>query len=918
VVRQPVGTRTHPMTLCERMRSAASRARVAGNVNPCHKAVTITPGQPHACFLFVGAQALSKAFLYLSWAELGEQVVVFSLVLRSAITMTSRESNQNDGNSKVKHSVIMAPGEIEVKEWLDSTSEWAWRSSCGFVDFEIDQYVLVDSSKEVTLLIKIIVSRPENEPQYFDFFSSVYGDGSSAFDSWRKFKDSTLSYPYPDAWCIDEVVQDMMGHWQSDVLSNIADDHNKEYWADYDTQTPSSPALFCGICVLGNLHASPTEHLLGRNSLNRVQKHKRNRRKALGDCRSTITLISKNSESLKGTGLWFLNYERYHQWLDQPSSFLWLCGSPGSGKSVLMSTVIRDLEKTRRAGELVVYYYANGYYHGVSTARAILCSILGQLLLREPIQSSFREILPLLNDFIAIGNPLSSTSMIWLFSKIRHRLRGHETLYLLLDGLDEETHSSHERELVLELIDHASRHDPNHQIKCFVSSRSTFFGNRLPKGALQVDLDSNSLTRRDMSLYVQDSLHKSQFEYPSRDVQELEELLLNSASGSFLILRLILEQGRPGPGNSTTNFKDFLVNLSDFSEITLGTIYAGMLARIEDCHKEAALSMLRWVTFAARPLKSEELLILYKQSGYELKEEDISNISAGLLISSGNQIRFTHLSVREYFESQLSDRWEELSEEANEMIAHACLKVLSTENILKSLNLSFSSVPSSKTSITSGFVPYAQAHWICHYKRAERRSTYLAGLLHHILEKGLKMSKENEELAEETPNEIDRGDVDNLSRVKRRAGNLQSLDVVNIALGVGARFGFTKLSNLELDMGANLNIASGPDQQTPLCLAAKSGHLEVARLLLQRGADPCIASGSGLTPMAYAMASGHYDIQDLLMNFAATQSRRSAIQEELGGAQEVTQDFWLTAIISVACNSCTESWINYEVSEQRQ
>ncbi|KAE9370262.1 hypothetical protein N431DRAFT_343719 [Stipitochalara longipes BDJ] len=705
----------------------------------------------------------------------------------------------------------------------------------------------------------------------------------------------------------------MKGHWQSDGLSYMADNLDQEHWADYEAQTASFPAPFCGICVLRNLHPSSTGRLPNRQHLERFQKHNKSQHIAWSSCRSTRTLISKTSESLKGTGRWFLDHERYNLWLNQPSAFLWLCGRPGAGKSVLMSTVIRDLAKTRRSGELVVYYFANGYYHGVSTAKAILCSMLGQLLCRDPTQNSLRELLPLLNDLVAAGNPISSSSMIWLFSRIRHRLRGHETLYLLLDGLDEESHSPQERELLLELIDHASRHDPNHQIKCFVSSRSNFFGNRLPKGALRVDLDSNPLTRKDMSLYVQDSLHKSVFPSACRDVQELEEQLLNSASGSFLILRLILEQGRPGIGNSKATFKEFLVNLNDFSEIGLGKMYGGMLARIEDCNKEAALSMLRWVTFAARPLESKELLLLYKQSGIEIKEEDISNISAGLLISAGNQIRFTHFSVREYLESQLSDRWEELSEEANEMIAHACLKLLSTENILQSLSVPTKSVPTSKGAIASGFVPYAQTHWIFHYKRGERRSTYLAGLLHDILEQCFVIPKKSEHKMEANSKQNAWGSIESSPTTEGRQNNFESLNFVNIALGVSSRFGFVKLANLELDMGANINGASGAEQQTPLCLAARWGHLEVARLLLQRGADPLITSGSGLTPMAYAMANGHYELQDLLMKYPAEGPKRSACHTGLTDPQDATQELWLTALVTTSCNSCTASMVEYEL-----
>ncbi|PMD17315.1 hypothetical protein NA56DRAFT_276243 [Hyaloscypha hepaticicola] len=685
----------------------------------------------------------------------------------------------------------------------------------------------------------------------------------------------------------------MNGHWQKDEPKHIVNELSEEHWTDFEMRVDSCPAIFCGICVLGIIHAASKDHLLDQHSLSSLQKLNGSRQKIGSSCRSTRTLISKNSESLKGTGRWFLDHEWYNQWLSQPSSFLWLYGRPGAGKSVLMSTVVRDIEKTRRAGELVVYYFANGYYHGVSTAKAILCSMLGQLLVRKPVQKSFREILPLLNDLIAVGNPMSSTSMICLFSKIRHTLRAHETLYLLLDGLDEETYGPQDRELVLELLDHASRHDPNHQIKCFVSSRSTFFGDRLPKGAMRVDLDCTTLTRQDMSLYVQDSLHKSvHIFHEDFNPRELEEQLLNCASGSFLVLRLILEQGQYCPGQSKANFEDYLVNLNDFGAIGLGKIYGSMLARIEDCNKEAVLSMLRWVTFAARPLEAKELLVLHKQRGVEIKEEDIANISAGLLISSGNQIRFTHLSVREYFESQLSDKWEELSDEANEIIAHACLKLLPTENILQSLKLPTNNDPSTANSPVSGFVPYAETHWIIHYKRGERRSIYLAGLLHEILEQGLKFSKTNGHPEEEAPKENIPGSFHGVGyrQPSFPSDNFGSLNIVNIILEICAQFGFPKLAKLQLDMGANPNAPSRLHQETPLCMAAKWGHLEVAKLLLQRGADPFLTSASGLTPMAYAMANGHYEIQDLLMLFVSTDSRISNSKGELGGLQNIRDD----------------------------
>ncbi|PMD46092.1 hypothetical protein L207DRAFT_507036 [Hyaloscypha variabilis F] len=711
----------------------------------------------------------------------------------------------------------------------------------------------------------------------------------------------------------------MADHWHSNESNSTAWDMKSKYWADNDIQRTSWPSLFCGICVLRNLNldACSGDHFAGLQSLDSSQNQDRGQHKTWS-CHSTRTLISKNNESLNGTGLWFLDHEKYVQWLHQSSAFLWLNGCPGAGKTVLVSTVIRDLVKTRRAGELVVYYFANGYYHGFSTAKAILCSILGQLLFREPILKSFKEVFPLLNDLVVAGNPLSSAKMLQIFTRLRHILRGHETLYLLLDGLDEEIHSPQERALVLELIDHASRHDPNHQIKCFISSRSTFFGNKVPNGALQVELDSNPLVRDDMSLYVRHSLHSLVSSYPSRELKELEKRILNYASGSFLILRLILRHGEHGAAESEAGFQNGLLNLFDSSTIGLDAIYASMLARLKDCNKEAALSMLRWVTFAARPLEIHELLALYEQTGVKIKEEDISTISAGLLISIDNQIRFTHLSVREYLESSLSDRWNELSEEANEMIAHTCLKLLSAEELLQSLALSTRKPTSTKTMTKLGFVPYAQSHWMFHYQRAERHSSYLAGLLHDTLEHAITTLRTNGDELDHYSNLSGWEYVESSQDAKLRPDDyrrhlVNSRDILNIALRTSAQFGLLKLTKLELDMGANPNAPSGSERQTPLCLAARSGHLEVVKLLLQRGANPLLASGSGLTPLAYALANGHYGIRDLLMGYVSEKSMDFNEHQPFGRAKDATQEFELAASTLPSYTSCPCLLVNYEL-----
>jgi ankyrin repeat protein len=643
-------------------------------------------------------------------------------------------------------------------------------------------------------------------------------------------------------------------------------------------------------------------------------------------CRSTRTLNSRSSESLKGTGHWLLDSQEYVEWRNQGSNLLWVSGKSGAGKSVLMSTVIHDLQVNRRDGELVAYFFADGYYQGTGTASAILRAMLGRLL-SNSTGDLLRDLKPLLKDIITAGIHLSATRMKCFMSKIRHKLRPDETLYLLLDGLDEVNQSPYEQGLLLKLIEHASHYDPNHRIKCFVSSRRSFFGDNFPKGALRVDLDAHPFTRMDMSLYVKDSLKNAKLAYSSREVEDLAERLLNSASGSFLVLRLILEANMWSTEESNPRLGHFPSNWEGTNAHSLPDVYRQMLGGVDDSNKEAALSMLRWVTYVARPLDSDELLdALYEQCGIKVKKEDIISISAGLLSISGTQILFTHLSVREYLESQLSSKWEEISDEANEMIAHACLKLLRPENLLQSLRLPTRKSPDANKSLRyhQSILPYAQAYWIYHYRRAEQRSSYLAGFLHDFLEESLLRDSENLDSNNE-------GEVQAPGRIVDFLGGLQvsnsfnSVDLVNTALRVGARFGFSKLVKLELDMGANPNMISGPERQTALSWAAKCGHLDIVQLLLQRGADPNLTSGSGKTPLIYAMINGHFDVLDVLMTFASNTLQRAQFPNPavLGDgaipiSQNDFQELSLTVVISSSCTVCEEMQIDWQVSLHKQ
>lgn len=93
----------------------------------------------------------------------------------------------------------------------------------------------------------------------------------------------------------------------------------------------------------------------------------------------STNLYKARVQHYQGTGQWFLESHEFSKWKKERSSFLWLNGIPGCGKTVLSSSVIGNLEETVGSSNLLYFFFFN--FNDVkkqSTADA-LRSLLAQL-----------------------------------------------------------------------------------------------------------------------------------------------------------------------------------------------------------------------------------------------------------------------------------------------------------------------------------------------------------------------------------------------------------------------------------------------------------------------------------------------------------------------------------------------------------
>jgi hypothetical protein len=125
----------------------------------------------------------------------------------------------------------------------------------------------------------------------------------------------------------------------------------------------------------------------------------------------------------------------------------------------------------------------------------------------------------------------------------------------------------------------------------------------------------------------------------------------------------------------------------------------------------------------------------------------------------------------------------------------------------------------------------------------------------------------------------------NLSKVTRTCIHLQPI-MMNVKLGETGRTQLhhcaincltTSVIRLLSIRNINVNVKDDECGMTPLHYAAENGHVEIARLLLQNGADVNAKDNYGWTPLHIAAMYGHVDIIHLLVENGADLEAQDSI-----------------------------------------
>ncbi|KAH9164382.1 hypothetical protein EDB89DRAFT_2078084 [Lactarius sanguifluus] len=607
----------------------------------------------------------------------------------------------------------------------------------------------------------------------------------------------------------------------------------------------------------------------------------------------------------KGTAVWFFQGSIFIEW-KSTGSLLWIHGKPGSGKSVICSSVIQDIMAVCEAGSAIMAYFYFDFRDLKKQSRHdLLLSLVFQLSTRS---SPCCDVLHYVYKTHEGGTRQPSDDTLKECLKDMLRLLGHGPTFVVLDALDECPDSpgipSPRREVlefVKELID---LHLDGLHI-CATSRPEVDIRAVLdPLTSRSVSLHNQTGQQTDIADYVRNVVDSSPSTAMRRwradDRNLVIETLTERADGMF---RWVFCQLDTLQHCFPSNLRQFLNELPE----SLDETYERILRGINKAQKDNARRLLQCLAVAVRPLRVEELaeILAFDFQGsssgripklkddwrWDDQEEAVLSTCSSLIAivpSGGSQVvQFSHFSVKEYLTSpRLARSDEDVSrfhihlEAAHTILAQACLGTL--------LRLD-------ERTDAEGFplVEYAARHWVDHARFDGVSSLvrdgmddlfdiskphFAAWLRVHGMDERWKLFSFNAPRGIGSPLYYAAffGFYDLAERlIMKHPEQVNASGGRPLApLPAAVYKSYFDVANLLHKHGAIVDVR-GDDGRTPLYAASFHGHVDIMQWLLNHGADPNVRKQDGWTPLHTAAAYGTLEAIQMLLEHNADVNMRS-------------------------------------------
>ncbi|KAI9438067.1 hypothetical protein H4582DRAFT_232826 [Lactarius indigo] len=588
---------------------------------------------------------------------------------------------------------------------------------------------------------------------------------------------------------------------------------------------------------------------------------------------STNHIIARKAQH-KGTAVWFFQDSIFFGW-KSTGSLLWIHGKPGSGKSVICSSVIQDIMAVCEAGSAIMaYFYFDFRDLNKQTCRDLLLSLVSQL---STSSSPCCDILNRVYTSHKNGAHQPSDDTLKECLKEMLRLSGQGPIFIVLDALDECPDSSgipSPRDEVLRLVKELVDLDLRGLHICATSRPEVDIRAVLePLAFRSVSLHHQSGQQTDIADYVRTVVNSpssmAMRRWRADDKKLVIETLTERADGMFRWVFCQLEALRHC---FPPNLRRFLNELPE----TLDETYERILRGINKAQKDDARRLLQCLTVAIRPLRVDELAELLtfdfeaSSSGgipklkdswrWDDQEEAVLSTCSSLIavvpVGDFRVVQFSHFSVKEYLTSaRLAQSQGDVSqfhvglEPAHTILAQACLGTL----LQLDEHADAEEFP---------LVEYAAEHWVDH-ARFENVSTRVRDGMDDLFD-----SSKPYFAAWLRVHDVDYNGSDSF--------HFYSDDVSQAGspLYYAAFCGFYDLSERLIMKHPEQVNAHGGQMQTPLLVALSQRHFGVADLLREHDVIMDVRVGDERTSLQAASICGSTDIMRWLLNHGADPNAR--------------------------------------------
>ncbi|CCT75948.1 uncharacterized protein FFUJ_12000 [Fusarium fujikuroi IMI 58289] len=621
------------------------------------------------------------------------------------------------------------------------------------------------------------------------------------------------------------------------------------------------------------------------------------------------------SVAMKGTCSWIFDHHAFKSWIDQPSGLLWLQGKPGSGKSTLLRYIYQSV-KFRQPTSLLFFQFS---YSSHNSLNAMLRSLIFQLLVTSPsyqlngIRDTYAIRTEMHGDYGTDWHWSDPELASYLQKSFLQATQDNSHFVVFLDALDEATEELSVISVILDILTIPS-------IRICTSSRSS------PEFP---DIDAHTIVLEDVNTaditYYAESIVSSAKGKDSNIQRDLVQNLIAASDGIFLYVHLVLSNLEIWMDKSGPQKQDRLGH-TDFPE-RLEDLYSLIISHIKsnERSKDIVRHLFQWVAFATRPLTVPELMnamSFEKVEGYDLClhsyqtfHEPIDYCSCYTAITSDfrglitvqttltapkqSVVGFVHQSVFDFlmeyesmaFQPDTLELW------GHEALARSCCQIILSE--VSSRHKSNAASLSDTRQISS----YALGSWMSHLKKALELGPSCSDLLlelsqKHCLEGSLVLEESSAARDRFTPRSTQKYSIDMIWETKEWEASSPLLLICAV--------GHVDSCQRYISLGGSYNDRDSLYGISCLGWAAANGHVEIVKLLIERGA-PVDYSPNDTSPLQLAVQCGKRKVVQQLLKAGPGMSCEltTATQSALSRAASLGRASMVNLLVSYGANALT-------------